>query len=337
MTNERMSSTIQQQEKDAALLESLDNKLQVVRDRVRGVALGYQTGFYLFGSGGTSKSYTVEETLQQMGTPYKLTNSRLTAKGLFKLLRDFPDAVHVLEDCESMFRDATTANVLRSALWGPTGRNGKQERTVCWQTGKEQDEFVFTGGIIILANCGLDDLPQVKALKTRIAYLQYTPTNEEVAALMRVIARKGHAHDAHILSPEACLEVAEAIIEQTARLRRNLDLRMLVNTFRDRIQFENGAAVTHWVDLLESRMKERVVPTAGPGVRAQRNALEVAVAARIAQLPTAERLAAWKAETGKSRAEMYRALAKVNSTVTAPSQVSVSQANGSDPLPSTSA
>src|SRR4051812_366641 len=67
------------------LLASLDRKLQLVRDRVHSVARKYSNGFYLWGEGGTSKSYTVEETLEPL-CPYKLTNSRLTGKGLFTLL-----------------------------------------------------------------------------------------------------------------------------------------------------------------------------------------------------------------------------------------------------------
>jgi hypothetical protein len=320
-----LDTTTPVSESDAQLLASLEGKLQVVRDRVQGVAEGYYAGFYLFGEGGTSKSFTVEETLKRLNTSYKLTNSRVTGKGLFKLLREFPDTVHVIEDAETMFSDRNTAGVLRSALWGQAGPNGQQERTVCWQTGQLRDEFVFTGGVIVLANCGLDDVPQLRALKTRIPCAQYAPTNEEVAALMRVIARKGHQLGPHHLAPEKCLEVAETIIDHSARLTKNLDLRLLVNTFNDRLQYDNGAAKTHWVDLLESRMKERVVaPAAGCGIRAQKNAQEVEVAGRIRNLPTADRLAVWKAETGKSRAEMYRALSQQShlSQIPGPSQES---------------
>jgi hypothetical protein len=297
---------------DAHLLESLEHKLQVVRDRVQGVAEGYQGGFYLFGEGGTSKSYTVEQTLQQLGKPYKLTNSRVTGKGLFKLLRDFPDAIHVIEDAETMFSDKNTAGVLRSALWGQVGRDGQQERLVCWQTGPLRDEFVFTGGIILVANCGLDDLPQLRAIKTRIPCLQYLPTNEEVAALMRHIAKDGHRHGPYELSPEACREVADEIVERSARLSRNLDLRLLVNTFKDRIQYENGASVTHWLDLLDSRMKERVVaPAGGYGVRAEQKSKEFAVLRQTAGLSPQERLAVWVRETGNSQAALYRRLAEL--------------------------
>src|SRR3954453_13220015 len=97
--------------KDESLLASLDDKLQLVRDRVRGVAEGYANGFYLWGEGGTSKSYKVEDTLKRLGKPFKLSNSRITGKGLFELLRDYPDVVHVLEDVETLFADKNSFGV----------------------------------------------------------------------------------------------------------------------------------------------------------------------------------------------------------------------------------
>jgi len=310
---------------DVALLASLEHKLQLVRDRTQGVAEGYQTGFHLWGPGGTSKSYTVEETLRMLGASYKLTNGRLTGRGLFDVLRDFPDAVHVIEDAEPLFHDKHAFGVLRSALWGQAGPDGRTERMVCWQTAKGRNEFVFEGGVIITANCRLDDLPQAVALRTRLASLHYQPTNAEVGALMRHVARRGHTHASGTLSPDECREVADAIVASSDRLTRNLGMRMLVLTYQDVLQHKNGSSVTHWHDLLESRLRERVVAPVGSGLRAQRNAQEVEVAGRIAHLPTAQRLAAWQSETGKSRAEMYRALARLGST---PSQLSQPSQDG---------
>ncbi len=297
---------------DAALLASLEDKFQIIRDRTRGVAEGYQSGFYLYGEGGTSKSYTVEETLKQLRKPFKLTNSRVTGKGLFTLLRDFPDAVHVLEDAETMFGDKNSFGVLRSSLWGQIGQNGRQERVVCWQTAKEREEFVFTGGIVIVANCPLDDIPQLRAIKSRIPHLQYLPTNEEVTALMRVIARKGHTHRADSLSPEECFEVVQEIIERATKLKRNLDLRLLVNTFQDRLQFQNGDAETHWIDLLDSRMKERTVDCVKTGIRATQKSRELNILRQIGGLPPQERLDIWKKETGKSQPALYRRLKELD-------------------------
>jgi hypothetical protein len=79
-------------DRDQELLASLERKLQLIRDRTQGVAEGFSNGFYLWGPGGVSKSYTVEQTLRRLRKPFLLSNSRVTGKGLFNLLRDHPDA-----------------------------------------------------------------------------------------------------------------------------------------------------------------------------------------------------------------------------------------------------
>ena len=40
-------------------LQSYQSKLQLVRDYTKGVALGFSNGFFLYGTGGIAKSYTV--------------------------------------------------------------------------------------------------------------------------------------------------------------------------------------------------------------------------------------------------------------------------------------
>jgi hypothetical protein len=297
---------------DNALLEGLDHKLQFIRDRVQGVAEGYANGLILYGEGGTSKSYTVETTLKSLGKPYMLSNSRLTGRGLFDLLRDHPDLVHVLEDVETLLADKNSLGVLRSALWGQTGEDGLQERLVFWHTARHREEVIFTGGVIMVANCPLDDIPQLRALKTRVPVIRFQPTNEEIAALMRDIARQGHRHGPDVLSPEHCLEVAEEIIARSRRLQRNLDLRLFVNACTDRVQFRNGASESHWRALLDSRVKERAVPPAAEyEPRTVRKAREQALARSLLNLGRQERLRAWEKATGKSEKALYRRLKEV--------------------------
>lgn len=287
---------------DADLLDSLDKKLASVRDRTRSVALGYSTGFHLWGEGGTSKTYTVTQTLETLGARYKVTNTRLTGKGLFELLDSYPDVVHVLDDVETLFADKTSHGVLRAALWG----QANDPRLVTWQTGPEgRREVVFTGGILLIANAPLANIPALRALATRIDSLRYHPSPDELGALMRAIAGKGFEHRGRKLSPEACQEVAEEILARTGKLNRNLDLRLLVNTLRDRVQFEDGLAEVHWSDHLESRMQGRAVTPKKPLSKVEE---EVAIARRIAHLPRDERLRVWQAETGKSQATLYRRL-----------------------------
>lgn len=47
-------------------------------------------------------------------------------------------------------------------------------------------------------------------------------------------------------------------------LHRNLDLRLLMNGFKDYLQYKTGNATNHWHLLLEGRLRERVVFKAGP-------------------------------------------------------------------------
>jgi hypothetical protein len=201
-------------------------------------------------------------------------------------------------------------------------------RRVVWQSARTREEFIFTGRLILVCNRPLDDIPELRAIKTRIAVVHYKATNAEVAALMRKIARRGHRHGPHALTAEECLEVADEIISQTQRLERNLDLRLLINTFNDRIQWAAGDTESHWTVLLEARMKERVVtPPAPVGVRAVRKQRELDLVRHIADLPPRERLDAWRRETGKSQAALYRRLEE-NSHFSQASQREVKNENG---------
>jgi hypothetical protein len=54
---------------DQAALESLERKSHLVRDCVRAVARGYQTGPFLYGRGGAGKSFTVLRHLEALDVP----------------------------------------------------------------------------------------------------------------------------------------------------------------------------------------------------------------------------------------------------------------------------
>jgi hypothetical protein len=55
LTPENDSSTTDDVGGEATALAALDRKLQLIRDRVRGVAEGYATGLLVWGEGGASK------------------------------------------------------------------------------------------------------------------------------------------------------------------------------------------------------------------------------------------------------------------------------------------
>ncbi len=294
---------------DQRHLDRLDRKLMVVRDRVASVVRGYTSGFFLFGEGGNCKSYTVLQELERLGADYKTHNSRMTGRGLFDVMRKHPDSIHLLEDVEGLFRDPMAQGVLRSALWGQQ-RGDDQERLVTWNAYKTNLHFYFSGGVIVTSNRPLDDLPELRALGTRVNPVNLFCTNQEIAALMRKVALDGFRHRGDRLGPGESLEVAEYVIDHCLRANRNLDMRLLVNGFADRLQYEAGETECHWHDLLLCRMVERAVPAKES--RAERLLREREIAARISDMPRDERLRVWHERTGKSEAALYRRMAELD-------------------------
>jgi len=128
-----------------------------------GCGRGFKPGLYLYGSGGVGKSFTILRHLERLEAPHQLFNSRMTAKGLFLALGRAPDLTHVLEDMERLTKDPDAQGVLRSALWSQPGH----DRLVTWTTATGgRESFVFRGGLILISNRPLADLPELRALAT---------------------------------------------------------------------------------------------------------------------------------------------------------------------------
>ncbi len=297
---------------DQEHLQNFEARLQLVRDRTRGVAEGWATGLYLWGGGGTSKSFTVQEELDRLKVGYKVTNSRLTGRGLFDLLEEFPDMVHVLEDMERMCLDPNAAGVLRSACWAQRSQKGKQhpERIITWRAFKTKLEITFTGGIILIQNCPLHELPELRALKTRISHQHLQPKHEEIIAKMRAIALQGYEHGDHSLTKTECGTVCQYVIDKCKEHERNPDLRMLLHGFHDFLQNKAGHAETDWKDLIDSRLKEQVIRPEHVGGRAAQTAREQAIAVEIAGMNISgkEKVKLWTERTGKSGRAYHRRL-----------------------------
>jgi hypothetical protein len=192
----------------AALL-GLQKKLYMVADQVNAVAKGYKNGYFLYGSGGVGKSYNVLRCLTSLDVPYQLFNSRMTARGLFNTLLAGPDAIHVLEDMERLTKDPDAQGVLRSALWAQPGH----DRVVTWTTAAEGPKrFAFRGGIIMISNRPLADLPELRAMATRIEVHRLEVTDAEITALMRDLAGNGFSKGKAVIGPEGlCILIAVCI------------------------------------------------------------------------------------------------------------------------------
>jgi hypothetical protein len=293
---------------DAENLERLEKKLALVRDRVRSVALRYNTGFFLFGAGGSGKSFAVRGELESLGTRWMLHNSTMTAAGLFDTLHDFPEHVHVLEDMEQLYSDRKAVGYLRSATWGD---DLMQNRVITKTIHRKRVSFEFKGGIIILSNLPLGEIASLRALATRLNPAEFNPTEGEKRALMWKIAEAGKLG----LPAEACEEVCEYLVHYAKDKGKPLDLRLLDNAFGDRLMYDRGESRTHWRDLVTSRIDAQIVePKITPRTRQARLVDERDIAKQIYdKYPDSreDRYREWKERTGRSERALYRRAAEL--------------------------
>jgi hypothetical protein len=176
---------------------------------------------------------------------------------------------------------------------------------VTWRTYRQKLSFYFEGGIIFIGNRPLEGVPELRAIQTRIPTLQLTATNHELAALMRSVSEEGfrvllQQRDLKSMTAAQCSEVCEHLIAEIHSLARNLNMRLLVNSFRDYLQYQDGEAQTHWTDLVRSELKQAVTI---PESRSERLARERRIALEIAALPAlpaAERERLFQERTGTS-------------------------------------
>jgi hypothetical protein len=314
-------------EADVRHLAEFAKKTQVVRDRALGVITGRTTGLYLWGPGGIGKSFTVLSTLREFQANHRLHNSRMDGRGLFTALKRDPDAVHVLEDCEQMMRNRNVRGLLRSALWGQRDGDGPMERVVTWPMGggKPEERCHFEGGLIIVGNLPPATTLEMEAVTTRVPVIHLAASDAEVRAMMRHLARRGYEDaEGNRLTANECLAVAEHIIDECQGLDRPLDLRLLLNSYEDYLQWSEGEAALHWRDLVATRVRQRPAGIRSPvdavatgkarAAVAARQEADLAIAREIARATgdPGERVRLWVERTGKSRATLYRRLAELN-------------------------
>jgi hypothetical protein len=233
----------------------------------------------------------------------------MTGRGLVDTLQRLPSSVHIIEDCESIFDDKRAWGVLRSALWSQS-RERPMEREISWTAFNTDIRFVFTGGIILIANKELHAMPELAALATRITVLQLVATFAEVAALMRSVALQGFTFGQDYVTPKECLEVAEYVIERMRSLERPLDMRVYVNGVKDHLQCKTGHSDTDWKDLIETRLRRTTVLRER---RADVMSREAGIALELSEMDVSpeERMRLWKERTGKSERAYWRRLKDV--------------------------
>ena len=151
----------------------------------------------------------------------------LTDLGLFDLLRENHDRTVLLDDVSSIFKHRVALQILLAALGNQPSDWGV--RIVKYKRRGLEETIRFTGGILAVSNLELHDEPVLEALKSRVNYLKYDPTSQQIEVMVLEIANKGWTTPAGNVMPEVGREIAEFLIAESHRLSVRLDMRNLTD------------------------------------------------------------------------------------------------------------
>ena len=159
------------------------------------VGKGIQPSLVITGSAGTGKTHLVKSTLAGMGMreshEFVHFKGRATAAGLFVTLYENCDKIIILDDCDSVFKDADAVNILKGAL------DSYDTRNISYITTKPlKDEFgahlprtfEFTGKIIFISNIAQSSLDE--AIRSRSFVADVDLTKKQMFARMEQLMDK---------------------------------------------------------------------------------------------------------------------------------------------------
>lgn len=289
-------------------LETLHRQQSLIRDRIRAVVHGEANGIYLHGRPGSSKTYVVRTTLENLGQRYTYSNGHLTPIGLFGLIEENPQSVILLDDVSSIFQQPTALQILLAALGTP--HDGSRTRTVRYKTANDDRVAFFDGSIIAISNLQLAGHSNqvLEALQDRVHVMAFEPADEEIEAAIHEIA--GTAPRG--VESSHAVEVAVFLLEQCRALGVRPSVRLFVDkALPDFRLWHAGNSESHWQDLVRSGVRQMVIPqqhglrdmTRRDQIAAERNTVLNICAAYAKR---SDRLAAWSAQTGKSQSAFYR-------------------------------
>jgi len=185
---------------------------------------GHNASTIICGSPGLGKSHTVLERLDAHGLvegeDYTIHKGYTTPKGLYSLLYENRNGTVVIDDMDSVFKDATSLNLLKAAL------DSYSKRIVSWNSMGFIDDglpsqFLFTGRVIFITNKSLSTLDD--AVRSRSLVADVTMSTVEKIERMRSVA-------ADIL-PEIKLSTKMEVInfiEEKADSVKELNFRTLI-------------------------------------------------------------------------------------------------------------
>lgn len=230
---------------------SFSDSLEHLGGLATGLIKGSFNALFVAGRGGTGKTQTIEDTLEEHGLSdgngyFKITGSA-SPIGIYSMLYKHRDGIVMFDDCDGALESQDGRNIIKAATdtkkvrklsWGKKSSGMYDPENVPSRgedsEGDEDSEdlgdkipmyFNFTGRIIFISNLPMKKLDPDGALATRAFIISIDPTPEELIGRMEEIVNDIKLETGS-LSPKERAEVMDVI--KTGKNKSNISLRTLV-------------------------------------------------------------------------------------------------------------
>jgi len=239
------TKTSVREETDEETIDRLRERFDMLEDMTRATKKGDVRAMIVSGPPGVGKSHGVEKvlgkhdliaTLGDRPAKYEVVKGAMSAIGLYCKLYKHADKDNVLvfDDCDSVFSDELSLNILKAAL------DSKKTRKICWNTDSFKlrnegvpDSFEFKGSAIFITNIKFDNVKSPKmrdhlsALESRCHYIDLAiDTDREKLLRIKQITNDGMLKE-YMLTDETVQEIVDFCDINKKRLRE-LSLRTVL-------------------------------------------------------------------------------------------------------------
>lgn len=172
------------------------------------VARGKSNSLIISGDAGVGKTRTVKDTIESLGlrkdVHYYIATGTATTAGLYEILFKHRHKLIVFDDCDSVFKEADSLNLLKGALdtykvreiskltkgntFDSAGMTDSDMEVEHEQSGKVPNKFEFDGQIIFISNLHEDKFD--KALLSRSLHVDVHLNKQELFDRMKDIMSK---------------------------------------------------------------------------------------------------------------------------------------------------
>lgn len=198
------------------------------------------------GMSGIGKTFVVKRKFdhrdQVEGSDYLYVQGHSSPLGLYSLLHDNRESIIVFDDCDSVFKDDISINILKCAL------DSYETRRLSWHSSRLPENldasFTFRGGIIFISNLDANRIDE--AVKSRTITINLSMSRVELYDYMTEILE--------FIVPEVDMDLKKEVLEYLGSVKETLpqfNVRTLIKACRIRkLARKNGRE--NWKSLVRA-------------------------------------------------------------------------------------